>query len=250
MKKVQNIIYGYDASTHLLDIYLPDSPNFSVFVYFHGGGFETGDKSCGETFAEYLADRGIALVSVNYRMYPNANYPDFIEDAAKSVAWVFENIAKYGECDGVYVGGSSAGGYLSMMLCFDGRYLAAHGINPLSISGWLHDAGQPTAHFNVLRERNIDSRRVIADDSAPIYHVGTQESYSPMAFIVSDNDMFGRYEQTMLMIATLKHFGHGEDKVKLKVMNGKHCEYIRALDENGQSIFGNIIWQFISNNLL
>ena len=67
---------------------------------------------------------------------------------------------------------------------------------------------------------------------------------SPMTFIVSDNDMPGRYEQIMLMIATLKNFGV-EDTVKLKTMNGTHCKYVYKIDERGNPVFGNIILDFI-----
>ena len=46
-----------------------------------------------------------------------------------------------------------------MMLCFDKKYLGIHGIKPTDIAGFVHDAGQPTAHFNVLKSRRIDSRQ-------------------------------------------------------------------------------------------
>ena len=130
------------------------------------------------------------------------------------------------------------------MLCFDKKWLSVHGIKPTDVAGFVHDAGQPTCHFNVLRERGIDTRRVIINDSAPLYHIGADEQYPPMLIIVSDNDMQNRYEQTMLLISTLGHFGH-KDKVTLKLMNGKHCAYCNALDENGVSIFGKIIYDFI-----
>ena len=81
-----------------------------MFVFFHGGGLEKGSKSGAYHFANYLTDRGIAVVSANYRMYPNAKYPDFIEDAAEAVYWVSENINSYGKCEKMFVGGSSAGG--------------------------------------------------------------------------------------------------------------------------------------------
>ena len=125
-----------------------------------------------------------------------------------------------------------------MMLCFDKKWLAPYKISPDSITGYIHDAGQPTAHFNVLRERGIDSRRVIIDETAPLYYIGTAEKLSPMLFIVSDNDMQNRYEQTMLTLSTLKHFGHKE-KTALKLMNGKHCAYVKT------EIFGEIIFDFI-----
>ena len=155
-----------------------------------------------------------------------------------------DNISEYGKINGIYVGGSSAGGYISQMLCFDKSWLSEHGIKPMDIAGFIHDAGQPTCHFNVLHERGIDTRRVIIDASAPLYHIGEDAQYPPMLIIVSDNDMQNRYEQTMLLVSTLKHFGHSET-VQLKVMNGKHCAYVKAVDQNGESVFGKMVTAFI-----
>ena len=101
-----------------------------------------------------------------------------------------------------------------------------------------------TCHFNVLRERGIDTRRVIINDSAPLYHIGEDEQYPPMLIIVSDNDMQNRYEQTMLLVSTLKHFGHSKN-VQLKIMNGGHCAYVNAVDQNGESVFGKLVMGFI-----
>ena len=227
----------------ILDVHIPDCDSFPVFVYFHGGGLEKGDKVL-KAMPELLTQNGIAVVSANYRMFPDCNYPDFIEDSADCVAWVKNNISKYGSCKGIYVGGSSAGGYLSMMLCFDKRWYEAAGISNEDISGYVHDAGQPTAHFNVLKYNGVDPRRVIVDETSPLYHIGEDKAYPPMLFIVSDNDMRNRYEQTMLTLSTLKHFGHGE-KIELKLMHGKHCAYCGRVDEDGKSTFGKIILEFI-----
>jgi len=244
MKTVTDICYSREADQYL-DIYLPECGSFPVFLYFHGGGIESGNKAEGiDLFVRHLTDRGIAVVSANYRMYPTAKYPEFLEDAAQATAWVFENMKDYGEVTGIYVGGSSAGGYISQMLCFDKHYLAKHGIAPTDIAGFIHDAGQPTSHFNVLRERGIDSRRVIVDESAPLYHVGVDEKYPPMLIIVSDRDMENRYEQTVLLVSTLKHFGHSEN-VKLQVLESTHCAYISKADERGVSIFGDLIGRYI-----
>ena len=118
MKQVIGIPYG-DHELQRLDLYLPDCDNFSLFVYFHGGGMEKGDKSRESEIAAALCDMGVAVINANYRMYPEAKYPDFVEDAASVVAWAFAHIGAYGTCDKIYAGGSSAGGYLTMMLCFD-----------------------------------------------------------------------------------------------------------------------------------
>ncbi len=253
MKIYSDVSYGkLGHESQKLDLYIPECDSFKTFVYFHGGGLRDGDKASDtmKILSESLANRGIAVANVNYRMYPDAKYPEFICDCAESVSWVMKNIEKYGKSEGIFVGGSSAGGYLSMMLCFDKRWLGEYGILPTEISGYIHDAGQPTAHFTVLKYSGIDSKRVIVDDTAPLYHIGCDEKYSPMLFIVSDNDRQNRYEQTMLTISTLKHFGHSDGKVELRVMNGTHCHYVRqAPDENGNTVFGTIIENFIKKTV-
>ena len=254
MKSFIDLPYG-DHPRQVLDVHLPDSDRFPVFIYFHGGGLDHGSKGTPETLMyQSLVQQGVAVVTAHYRLYPSAKapdrvgspakYPDYIEDAASVVAWTLKNIASYGTATGIYVGGSSAGGYLSQMLCFDESWYAKAGVNPADIAGYIHDAGQPTSHFRVLKERGIDSRRVIIDETAPIYHIAADKTYPPMLIIVSDNDMENRYEQTMLMISTLKHFGY-VDHVHMKLMHGKHCAYVNAADENGESVFGKLISQFI-----
>lgn len=247
MKTFKDICYGNPTiDAHKLDLYLPDAEEFPVFVYFHGGGLVNGSRKSQTKVFEKLAEKGIAVASVEYRMYPAAKYPDFILDSARSVAWVKENINKYGSCEKIYVGGSSAGGYISMMLCFDPMWYAAYGVRPAQIAGYIHDAGQPTCHFNVLKERGIDSRRVIIDNSAPLYHIGNGTKYPPMLFIVSDNDMENRYEQTMLVMGSLKHFRQ-DGNATLKIMNGTHCAYVDRFNEDGSSVFADIISDYISS---
>ncbi|MBE6691192.1 MAG: alpha/beta hydrolase [Ruminococcaceae bacterium] len=243
MKTIENICYGNET----LDLYLPDTAHFDLFVYFHGGGLEQGDKGAAATklSAPYLAASGVAMASCNYRMYPDAKYPDFVEDAATAVHWLSHHIREYGKCERIFVGGSSAGGYLSMMLCFDKRWYAACGDFPVPVCGYFHDAGQPTCHFNVLRERGIDPRRVIIDDSAPLYHIGAEAEYPPMMFVVSDNDMKNRLEQTGLVLSTLRHFGYDQSKIHYRLMRGKHCAYCKAVDEHGDPVLGKMILEFI-----
>lgn len=244
MKLLENI--SYQDGQHL-DLYLPDTTQFDLFVYFHGGGLKSGHKAdeTAKLIAPFLAEHGVAVASCNYRMYPDAKYPDFVRDAASAVHWLSQHVGDYGKCERIFVGGSSAGGYLSMMLCFDGRWYAEKGDFPVPVCGYFHDAGQPTCHFNVLRERGIDSRRVIIDDSAPLYHIGTAEEYPPMAFVVSDNDMKNRFEQTQLVLSTLRHFGYDQSKIFYHLMHGTHCAHGFKVDDAGDSVLGKMILEFI-----
>jgi hypothetical protein len=68
-----------------------------------------------------------------------------------------------------------------------------------------------------------------------------------MRFIVSDNDMENRFEQTMLTLSTMKHFRYtGFDHVIMR--DSKHCSYCGKRDENGESVFGKMIYDFICAN--
>lgn len=246
MKILENLPYGHHPD-QILDLYLPEKSTLPTFVYFHGGGFESdlGKKEKGRPMAEYLAARGAAVVCSEYRKYPEASYPDFLKDCAAAAGWAYRHLEEYGCSTRLCLGGSSAGGYASMMLCFDRRWLAPHKLPADAVVGYFHDAGQPTTHFNVLRERGFDPKRVIVDDAAPLYHIGELTDVPPMHFVVSDHDIENRYEQTMLVLSTMKHLGYDMSRVSCEVRAGKHCAYIRQLDEEGLSVFGQMVFDFL-----
>lgn len=244
MKSISNIAYGpLSERDHLLDIYLPEGKTgFQTFLYFHGGGIESGNKNgAGCPDCQKLTDAGYAVVKANYRLYPNAKYPEFLEDAALAAAWVLEHIAEYGGNGDVIVGGSSAGGYLSMMICFDPRYLTAFGHSPKELAGWVFDAGQPTTHFNVLeKDRGIDHRALIVDEAAPLYYVRQYDGLAPMLIFAAEHDMPCRLEQTQVLLKTLSWFGYPEENITFEYMPGfKHCEY------NGAPCFTDKILAFL-----
>jgi arylformamidase len=55
---------------------------------------------------------------------------DLIGDVAKSLGWVYKNIAKYGgDPQRIFVGGHSAGAQLAALICVDDRYLKKEGVS-------------------------------------------------------------------------------------------------------------------------
>lgn len=231
MKKLLNLVYDENhASSCSLDMYLPDTGYpCPVFIYFHGGGIEGGRKEDISEDFKNITTQKIALVSVEYRMYPDAKFPEFIEDTARAIDFV----KNYGEREHlfseIFVGGSSAGAYLTMMAYFDHSYLAKYGIAPDSITGWFFDGGQSTVHFNVLRERGMDTRLVRIDEAAPIYFINhnfDSVSQSRLMFIVAEKDIANRLEQTKLILKTMEQFHYDMSKIDCKLMSGcTHCSY-------------------------
>src|SRR3546814_3186384 len=59
-----------------------------VLVFFHGGGWVIGDLDTHDVVCRLLANEGrCAVVSVDYRMGPEATFPAAVDDALAAVEW-------------------------------------------------------------------------------------------------------------------------------------------------------------------
>ena len=52
MRKIPDISYGNDEMQKL-DLWLPDSDEFDIFIYLHGGGLVSGSRRMKEIIPEY-----------------------------------------------------------------------------------------------------------------------------------------------------------------------------------------------------
>jgi acetyl esterase/lipase len=78
-----------------------------------------------------LAGRGIVAVVADYRVYPQATYPEFLQDNAQAAAFAKKHAAEWGADPArFYLIGHSAGAYNVAMLALDKRWLAAVGLDP------------------------------------------------------------------------------------------------------------------------
>jgi acetyl esterase/lipase len=72
-----------------------DRETFLVVVFFHTGRWTDGSKKQYEFVDMGLINTGYVVLPLNTRLYPDVKFPKFAEDAAKSVVWVYKNIASY-----------------------------------------------------------------------------------------------------------------------------------------------------------
>ncbi len=195
----------------VLDIYYPeDIKDFPIIVWFHGGGLTGGDKY----IPGGLLKKGVAVVSVRYRLYPNIKAAVYTEDAAAAVAWTFRNIEKYGgDNSKIFISGHSAGGYLTSMLGLDKKYLAAYGIDADDIAGLIPLSGHAITHFTVRTERGIEGTQPIIDSLAPLFHV--RPDAPPLLLVTGDREleMLGRQEENAYMWRMMKVVGHEESRI-------------------------------------
>lgn len=86
-------------------------------VLFHGGGFVIGDLDTHEAMARSICrDARAVVVSVDYRLAPEAAFPAAPDDAIAAVRDVQSRLVEFGGNDVLAVAGDSAGGNLSAVV--------------------------------------------------------------------------------------------------------------------------------------
>ena len=217
---LENISYYPEAESEadeyikercVLDLYYPEEKEgYPTVVWFHGGGLSAGNKS----IPKELKEQGMAVVAVNYRLYPKIKAPVYIEDAATAVAWVFNHIEEFGgDPDMLFISGHSAGGYLASMVGLDQRWLEKRDIDANRIAGLIPFSGHTITHFTVRKERGIKGTQPVVDDLAPLYHV--RKDAPPLLLITGDREMemMGRYEENAYMWRMMKVVGHPDTRL-------------------------------------
>ncbi|MFD3405495.1 alpha/beta hydrolase [Kribbella sp. NPDC058693] len=89
-----------------------------LLVFFHGGGWVVGDLNTHDALCRAIAaDTGIRVLSVDYRLAPEAPAPTAAEDAIAAFTWAVEHADDLGvDPDLIAVGGDSAGGNLAAVV--------------------------------------------------------------------------------------------------------------------------------------
>jgi acetyl esterase len=94
-----------------------------LLLWFHGGGWVTGNLDTHDQLGRLLADEvGAVVVSVDYRLAPEAKFPAAADDCLAAYEWALEHAADVGADAGrIAIGGDSAGGNLAAVVALDAR---------------------------------------------------------------------------------------------------------------------------------
>jgi acetyl esterase len=138
----------------------------------HGGGWTSGDRLNNVAIAQALAADGVVVLSIDFRMPPQARYPDTVADVNFGIRWLKANAAKFNSRADLVGGlGTSSGGHLLLLSALrphDPRYtrlpLTGSDVDAslrFAIGCW--PVADPLKRYRVMRESG-NERLVSAHD--------------------------------------------------------------------------------------
>ena len=100
-------------------LYRPnDRDDLGLLVFLHGGGWVLGNLETHDNLCRILANSsGQAVLSVDYRLAPEHQFPAPLDDAVTATRWAHANAASLGcSPDRLAIGGDSAGATLAIVV--------------------------------------------------------------------------------------------------------------------------------------
>ena len=211
---VSRVVSGevFDEKTGLkLDVWAPSDVTSGnqkpVLVFFYGGGWAHGQREHYGFAAKAFAAKGFVVVLPDYRKVPQVRFPAFIEDGAKAMRWVQDNIAKHGgDPERVGLAGHSAGAHIAMLLTLDRSWLLKAGVSP----GFVRATVGLSGPYDFLP---FDSRRSISAmrawprpmETQPIAYAGADSP--PIMVVTGASDDTVKPRNAILLARKLNQLG-------------------------------------------
>jgi acetyl esterase/lipase len=106
------------------DLYIPSDAAVAapLLVFFYGGGWRSGERADYAFAARSLASLGLLVAVPDYRLFPEARWPAFMEDGAAALRAIQ---AGPGRGRPIFLMGHSAGAFIAISLAADRRWLGA-----------------------------------------------------------------------------------------------------------------------------
>jgi len=120
--------------SYLARIYQPVGPGpFPTLVDIHGGAWSGSDRLTNAVTAQPLAESGLVVMSIDFRIAPEHPYPAQVQDANYAIRWLKANAGRFnGDVSQMGVLGRSSGGHTALLLAMrplDERYAALDGLS-------------------------------------------------------------------------------------------------------------------------
>jgi acetyl esterase/lipase len=219
--RVRDIAYGDAGKRNRLDVYHHESrpDGCPVLVYLHGGAWVSGKKdNQGLPVVYHFASRGWVCVSPNYRLSPDATFPDPLVDVKRVIAWVREHAHEHGgDPDLLFMSGGSAGGHMTALAALTANDPAFQpGFEEVDTTltaamplygdyDWLDTNGERASRHldrskfftEKIVKCSLDENRALWEQGSPLYHVRPD---APPCFV------FHGTNDSLLLVEDTRHF--------------------------------------------
>ena len=213
VKRTRGVKFAeFDGIRLRLDVYRPagDDPDDHLVqpavIQVHGGGWLSGSRyEQGIPLLNHLANVGWVGFNIDYRLSPQATWPDHIVDVKRAIAWVRENAEELGiDPEMICITGGSAGGHLTALAGLtandpgfqpgfeeaDTTVAAAvpfYGVYDLTnVGGHYYPELREWVFEKVVFKRTLDQAREVYRQASPTFQV--HEDAPPFLVIHGDRD--------------------------------------------------------------
>ena len=270
-----NVEYGrHDGEALLGDAYLPKAAGkYPVVIAVHGGGWQGGSKASYRFLGPWLAQRGYAVFSIDYRLVKPGRkmFPESVLDVRAAVKFMRSRAGEFGvDPDRIALMGDSAGAHLAALVALGGEafgeaykddpyaavsakvkaLIPVYGVFDMA-QQWDHDLlhrpGDNIAEKYLGAPPSVD-RKLYFDGSPLSYAVKSSSSVSVLLANGTEDDVVDR-AQTDAFFLALKQSGNF---VRRYVMQGAgHYWLTDPIDEPGSysALFAPRLLRFLGERL-
>jgi arylformamidase len=220
--KFESASYGASAE-EVLDIFPAGKPGAATLIFIHGGAWQNFTKDDCSFVAEGFAGHGINTVVVNFAKIAAVRLPGMVEQVRRAIAWVRQNIARFGGDPGrLHLCGHSSGAHMAasaLLAPFGEPVKAPRGLTLISGAYDLEP---------VLLSARSAYVKLSADEASilsPQRHVGHLACPVFMTYCENDTDEFQRHSREMA--AAVEGVGQLVGLIRLSDLN--HFEIVEEL---------------------
>lgn len=119
VSQMENIIYHKIQNRALhLDAYWNKTENTNPgVILIHGGGWKSGNKNQMQVLAQEITAKGYSCFAIEYRLSPEAKYPQGIYDVKNAIKFIKDNAKRFhADPNKIAVLGCSSGGQMAALI--------------------------------------------------------------------------------------------------------------------------------------
>ena len=129
---IRNQSYG-DSPDMVYDEFPGTDKKAPVVIFWHGGGWEKGDKSGYQYVGVYFQKLGCNAIVADYPKFPDQTFPGFIKDSRA----LLEVIRKKHPKSKIYLAGHSSGAHTALITAMKQRENPVDGVIALAAPNWF-----------------------------------------------------------------------------------------------------------------